>query len=104
AEDGIRDKLVTGVQTCALPISRVSVTRCSRKRRLVSCGPARRGSVSGRSIGERPSTIQSARTEPAPGPDRKPTELNPAAMKQLRSEERRVGKGGRACGVEETGR
>src|SRR2546425_9268505 len=23
AEDGIRDKLVTGVQTCALPISRV---------------------------------------------------------------------------------
>src|SRR3989441_7186695 len=27
AEDGIRDKLVTGVQTCALPISR----RCSRR-------------------------------------------------------------------------
>src|SRR2546425_6937218 len=25
AEDGIRDKLVTGVQTCALPISRCSV-------------------------------------------------------------------------------
>src|SRR5687767_15181963 len=24
AEDGIRDKLVTGVQTCALPISRVA--------------------------------------------------------------------------------
>src|SRR3989441_7575635 len=29
AEDGIRDKLVTGVQTCALPISRRSATRCS---------------------------------------------------------------------------
>src|SRR5205823_10387291 len=31
AEDGIRDKLVTGVQTCALPISqglRSSVRRC----------------------------------------------------------------------------
>src|SRR2546425_7701995 len=34
AEDGIRDKLVTGVQTCALPISRggcprsPSATRC----------------------------------------------------------------------------
>src|SRR2546425_10140950 len=27
AEDGIRDKLVTGVQTCALPISRLSVDR-----------------------------------------------------------------------------
>src|SRR5205823_472008 len=26
AEDGIRDKLVTGVQTCALPISGASVT------------------------------------------------------------------------------
>src|SRR5205823_9926727 len=26
AEDGIRDKLVTGVQTCALPISRSGVT------------------------------------------------------------------------------
>src|SRR5205823_8985383 len=25
AEDGIRDKLVTGVQTCALPISKVRV-------------------------------------------------------------------------------
>src|SRR2546425_12151518 len=28
AEDGIRDKLVTGVQTCALPISRVAGGRC----------------------------------------------------------------------------
>src|SRR3989441_358767 len=27
AEDGIRDKLVTGVQTCALPISVVEVNR-----------------------------------------------------------------------------
>src|SRR5215207_10617614 len=27
AEDGIRDPLVTGVQTCALPISRGTVTR-----------------------------------------------------------------------------
>src|SRR2546425_9368187 len=30
AEDGIRDKLVTGVQTCALPISRPSWPRRSR--------------------------------------------------------------------------
>src|SRR6266404_1295179 len=34
AEDGIRDKLVTGVQTCALPICR----RCRRARRR-SIGP-----------------------------------------------------------------
>src|SRR2546425_8666724 len=37
AEDGIRDKLVTGVQTCALPISsacrRAPTGRCSRNRK-----------------------------------------------------------------------
>src|SRR5205823_8154853 len=27
AEDGIRDKLVTGVQTCALPISALKITK-----------------------------------------------------------------------------
>src|SRR5687767_15190865 len=31
AEDGIRDKLVTGVQTCALPISRSPETRPRRR-------------------------------------------------------------------------
>src|SRR3989441_7205856 len=30
AEDGIRDKLVTGVQTCALPISRAAGRRVGR--------------------------------------------------------------------------
>ena len=30
AEDGIRDDLVTGVQTCALPISHSKVLRCDR--------------------------------------------------------------------------
>src|SRR2546425_7254642 len=29
AEDGIRDKLVTGVQTCALPISRLPILSAS---------------------------------------------------------------------------
>src|SRR6266513_3708350 len=32
AEDGIRDRNVTGVQTCALPISRVSVSRRNHAR------------------------------------------------------------------------
>src|SRR5687767_15339836 len=31
AEDGIRDKLVTGVQTCALPISRAGGRRWYRR-------------------------------------------------------------------------
>src|SRR2546423_14006265 len=55
AEDGIRDKLVTGVQTCALPISRASVrrsdARCRRPRPLgavraaagATCPATRRG-------------------------------------------------------------
>src|SRR2546425_6352195 len=32
AEDGIRDKLVTGVQTCALPIFGVSLARSCKER------------------------------------------------------------------------
>ena len=31
AEDGIRDKLVTGVQTCALPIFQGTVIYCKNK-------------------------------------------------------------------------
>src|SRR2546425_6959637 len=40
AEDGIRDKLVTGVQTCALPIWQFSTTRSNR----MSIGPFKRRS------------------------------------------------------------
>src|SRR5436190_5457801 len=43
AEDGIRDHCVTGVQTCALPISRPAA-RCARAR-----GARRRASPAGRS-------------------------------------------------------
>src|SRR3989441_5534430 len=45
AEDGIRDKLVTGVQTCALPISSalrnlaLELIRISNDLRLLSSGP-----------------------------------------------------------------
>src|SRR5205823_11249925 len=38
AEDGIRDKLVTGVQTCALPICRGRT--CSERMRVWNCGKA----------------------------------------------------------------
>src|SRR5438105_15871188 len=44
AEDGIRDPLVTGVQTCALPISRS--LRCrGRRSRPASRRPHRRGAL-----------------------------------------------------------
>src|SRR6266516_5821986 len=33
AEDGIRDRTVTGVQTCALPITRSEGSSCSRRSR-----------------------------------------------------------------------
>src|SRR2546422_9271410 len=36
AEDGIRDVAVTGVQTCALPISRVTTTRFPARREPVA--------------------------------------------------------------------
>src|SRR5262249_56348585 len=69
AEDGIRDWSVTGVQTCALPISALRLARGRRR-------PLRRGNVD-RFIGSR--------------------ELDEPAV-TLRSEERRVGKEGRDWG------
>src|SRR5205823_6726561 len=53
AEDGIRDKLVTGVQTCALPIScfhalfRLSVPNGSRRPAVAVTVPARRTIAAG---------------------------------------------------------
>src|SRR5438132_13202849 len=43
AEDGIRDHCVTGVQTCALPISRPPATRaCARSPACATCRSRRR--------------------------------------------------------------
>src|SRR5256885_2305797 len=42
AEDGIRDYKVTGVQTCALPISNVTAGRCNIPRKstiFTKCSP-----------------------------------------------------------------
>src|SRR5207237_1863000 len=85
AEDGIRDSSVTGVQTCALPISRQkrtppfsptapppSATRCPRPHRTSR---------------SRSRTPQETRCGPGRGPETKG-----------RSEERRVGKEGRDRG------
>src|SRR5207302_4920543 len=78
AEDGIRDFHVTGVQTCALPISpRASIARARRR------GPVTSTCDGGtRCRSRRPRTIASA--------------IVPPPMKARRSEERRVGKEGRA--------
>src|SRR2546421_4527059 len=77
AEDGIRDLIVTGVQTCALPIS-----RCRRA--------ARRP--------ERSAPFSRSRRPPGEGAERRPRRKAAAThptcrgTAQTRSEERRVGK------------
>src|SRR5205823_11556863 len=85
AEDGIRDKLVTRVQTCALPISWI---------------PARRAAMESRRAIARvgcdfPLRSRAYRTLPDRGrrpPDRAARQRRWCLA--LRSEERRVGKGG----------
>src|SRR2546430_11746037 len=59
AEDGIRDLTVTGVQTCALPIS---------------CDPGVR--LRARSAGRRPTVLKMARPVTGSTADRKSTRLN----------------------------
>src|SRR5699024_11283518 len=55
AEDGIRDRNVTGVQTCALPISRcgpasVRPASCSNRGRAASCDPMIEGLMFGSKV------------------------------------------------------
>src|SRR5207247_5110745 len=87
AEDGIRDPLVTGVQTCALPISRA---RRLRRGLMRSCEGADKN---GRSEQERFASPPrhgpaAARSEYAISHDNFPF----ACSVRVRSEERRVGK------------
>src|SRR5699024_11222581 len=77
AEDGIRDRNVTGVQTCALPISYLKRTfardarLCVRVAHFVEMGPQQ---IETRGKGKFPAAL--------------------AALDDVRSEERRVGKEG----------
>src|SRR5205823_10864523 len=95
AEDGIRDKLVTGVQTCALPISR-SVYSLSCPVFLCVGTPA---------PGTQPSddvadiSKKSYQREPFK-PERVMAALDDYDREFPRSEERRVGKEGRARWVQ----
>src|SRR5262249_58843226 len=85
AEDGIRYWSVTGVQTCALPIW---PQRRPASRLPLALGPLRRGPVPGGEGGPGRRRRGGLAGRQAPrGPARR-----------LRSEERRVGKGGRTRG------
>src|SRR5699024_11383069 len=93
AEDGIRDRNVTGVQTCALPISAEFVDRYFRKGDMMA--------VSGRlqmrewtdKDGNR-RTVAEVVADSAYFAGAKREETSPAGRPVDRSEERRVGKEG----------
>src|SRR5207237_5054873 len=99
-EDGIRDSSVTGVQTCALPISAVGLSGRGRPEFRALRSALRSAQWRGRprdlAAGDplsaaRAGRLASTRCEPAL------EQVCPAATK--RSEERRVGKEGRDRGV-----
>src|SRR2546425_6612150 len=79
AEDGIRDKLVTGVQTCALPISIAGLAAATDCAGDAQCHPRTRSARS----------VAAARPAIA-NPD--VFEARIASSGAARSEERRVGK------------
>src|SRR5207253_4785937 len=88
AEDGIRDGHVTGVQTCALPISPRHGQSCSRRPayRAIKAEP-----LPGRSL---PRTLSTLRCNPALAGSG-----NHHFSESERSEERRVGKEWRVWGA-----
>src|SRR5687767_15749281 len=90
AEDGIRDKLVTGVQTCALPICEARpISRSSGDSvTLENVAPAKVGS----SLRKPGLWRRRPRRAPSPPAAR-------AARTRRRSEERRVGKECRSRGL-----
>src|SRR2546430_10190115 len=81
AEDGIRDLTVTGVQTCALPISALA--------RLVESLLFGVRSADAVTLVATPALLLAVGTAAAYWPARRAARLNPIAT---RSEERRVGK------------
>src|SRR5207247_3710155 len=90
AEDGIRDPLVTGVQTCALPIYRRSGHRTRLGRPPRRLGPEAREE---RVAGHPPRRRASCRLATPPQRAGTPRGEDPASsLEQARSEERRVGK------------
>src|SRR2546425_9121587 len=78
AEDGIRDKLVTGVQTCALPISSVAIAAGSCTLIIA--------------VGTRPPVITAPAKIWSMDAACTASTLGVWPLSRLRSEERRVGK------------
>src|SRR5262249_56507995 len=93
AEDGIRDWSVTGVQTCALPICRSRSWKATATRRGSSRRRARRAAL------PLPSRIATDSSFSSGSPRRRAA----SGKSGTRSEERRVGKEGRARGGAEDG-
>src|SRR5207244_10163383 len=101
AEDGIRDDLVTGVQTCALPIS-ISLLGChiqvASSSRVATAGAT--GSAQRR--GRRPIVFRAPLRSPSRSSP--PGGCSAGTGADKRSEERRVGKEGRTGGGAGRGR
>src|SRR5207244_9380390 len=96
AEDGIRDDLVTGVQTCALPISRfeylvdVAVEHLARRVAEQSFG----GPVPGADLAALGDRVRGVRRLLE---QREQLRFEHRSPRDVRSEERREGKGGGAA-------
>src|SRR5207244_8657237 len=90
AEDGIRDDLVTGVQTCALPILPRIGTEPAKRELAARIGAAR-------AAGHRVFFLRMNDDDPRGWKELRPFGVTPdslvlPARRSLRSEERRVGK------------
>src|SRR5438094_4424998 len=84
AEDGIRDRTVTGVQTCALPISEAA--------RAAAAKQQEENAERLRAAYAEAQSIRAAALKEAADEQRKLVEAARREAQQLRSEERRVGK------------
>src|SRR2546422_3256496 len=78
AEDGIRDVAVTGVQTCALPISRPP---SPLRRRLRSAGEGRKG-LGGRAARLRIYPLAAGRGDPRPYQSTRRVEIGRASCRE----------------------
>src|SRR5699024_11634199 len=89
AEDGIRDRNVTGVQTCALPILEKELQRLAKDIEKAEKNIAGlKGKLSNENFVSRaPENVVNA--------EREKLQKAESLLQQLRSEERRVGKEGR---------
>src|SRR5256885_11603560 len=64
AEDGIRDYKVTGVQTCALPISLATSSSVTATVRILSTSPTTAASNSSADVPDRPVTSSTSKSLP----------------------------------------